>query len=151
MTGFDRLKEQVKDQKDKALVQTVEYLLSREDMEQRYLNEEKNIEEMAKFIRNKARKYMKNGWNYITNEVVYAWAIMYFSLPNSFLKIEKKDTTKNKEKAESSIKKVTAKNNIISLEDAKKNMDKKKETEQISLFGGTLQWNKKKLILWCLK
>ena len=44
MTGFDRLKEQVKDQKDKALVQTVEYLLSREDMEQRYLNEEKNIE-----------------------------------------------------------------------------------------------------------
>lgn len=139
MTGFDRLKEQVKDQKDKALVQTVEYLLSREDMEQRYLNEEKNIEEMAKFIRNKARKYMKNGWNYITNEVVYAWAIMYFSLPNSFLKIEKKDTTKNKEKAKSSIKKVTAKNNIISLEDAKKNIDKKKETEQISLFGGALQ------------
>ena len=43
MTGFDRLKEQVKDQKDKALVQTVDYLLSREDMEQRYLNEEKNI------------------------------------------------------------------------------------------------------------
>jgi|JFBN01.2.fsa_nt_gb hypothetical protein len=139
MTGFDRLKEQVKDQKDKALVQTVDYLLSREDMEQRYLNEEKNIEEMAKFIRNKARKYMKNGWNYITNEVVYAWAIMYFSLPNSFLKIEKKDTTKNKEKAEASIKKVTAKNNIVSLEDAKKNMNKKKETEQISLFGGALQ------------
>ena len=139
MTGFDRLKEQVKDQKDKALVQTVDYLLSREDMEQRYLNEEKNIEEMAKFIRNKARKYMKNGWNYITNEVVYAWAIMYFSLPNSFLKIEKKDTTKNKEKAEASIKKVTAKNNIVSLEDAKKNMNKKKETEQISLFGGAFQ------------
>ena len=139
MTGFDRLKEQVKDQKDKALVQTVDYLLSREDMEQRYLNEEKNIEEMAKFIRNKARKYMKNGWNYITNEVVYDWAIMYFSLPNSFLKIEKKDTTKNKEKAEASIKKVTAKNNIVSLEDAKKNMNKKKETEQISLFGGALQ------------
>lgn len=139
MTGFERLKEQVKDQEDKALVQTVDYLLSREDMEQRYLNEEKNIEEMAKFIRNKARKYMKNGWNYITNEVVYAWAIMYFSLPNSFLKIEKKDTTKNKEKAEASIKKVTAKNNIVSLEDAKKNMNKKKETEQISLFGGALQ------------
>ena len=94
MTGFERLKEQVKDQEDKALVQTVDYLLSREDMEQRYLNEEKTLEEMAQFIRNKARKYMKNGWNYITNEVVYAWAIMYFSLPNSFLKIEKKDTTK---------------------------------------------------------
>ena len=36
MTGFERLKEQVKDQEDKALVQTVDYLLSREDMEQRF-------------------------------------------------------------------------------------------------------------------
>ena len=28
------------------------------------------------------------------------------------------------------------KNNVVSLEDAKKNMEKKKEIEQISLFGG---------------
>ena len=136
MTGFERLKEQVKDQEDKALVETVDYLLSREDMEQRYLNEEKTLEEMAQFIRNKARKYMKNGWNYITNEVVYAWAIMYFSLPNSFLKIEKKDTNNNKNKTKTSSKKASSKNNVVSLEDAKKNMEKKKEIEQISLFGG---------------
>ena len=43
MTGFERLKEQVKDQEDKALLQTVEYLLSREDMEQKYLHEIVNI------------------------------------------------------------------------------------------------------------
>ena len=136
MTGFERLKEQVKDQKDKALVQTVDYLLSREDMELNYLDEEKTIEEMAQFIKNKAKKYMENGWNYITNEVVYSWAIMYFSLPNSFLKIEKKDTTKGKVKTTTSSKKKKTKNNVVSLEDAKKNMEKKKETEQISLFGG---------------
>lgn len=136
MTGFERLKEQVKDQEDKALLQTVDYLLSREDMEQKYLNPEKTIEEMAKFIHNKGIKYMKNGWNYITNEVVYAWAIMYFSLPNSFLKIEKKDTNNDKIKTKTSSKKSNSKNNVVSLEDAKKNMEKKKETAQISLFGG---------------
>ncbi len=136
MTGFERLKEQVKDQEDKALLQTVEYLLSREDMEQKYLNEEKTIEEMAKFIKDKARKYMRNGWNYITNEVVYAWAIMYFSLPNSFLKIEKKDADKSKNKTKTSSKKASSKNNVVSLEKAKENMEKKKETAQISLFGG---------------
>ena len=136
MTGFERLKEQVKDQEDKALLQTVDYLLSREDMEQKYLNPEKTIEEMAKFIHDKGIKYMKNGWNYITNEVVYAWAIMYFSLPNSFLKIEKKDTNNAKIKTKTSSKKSNSKNNVVSLEDAKKNMEKKKETAQISLFGG---------------
>lgn len=134
MTGFDRLKEQVKDQEDKALIQTVNYLLSREDMEQKYLNKEKTVEEMAEFIKDKAKKYMHHGWNYITNEVVYAWAIMYFSLPNSFLKIEKKDTNNNKITASS--KEEISKNNIISLEKAKENIEKKKETAQISLFGG---------------
>ena len=134
MTGFERLKEQVKDQEDKALVQTVEYLLTREDIEEDYLKEEKTLEGMAKFIKDKARKYMKNGWNYITNEVVYAWAVMYFSLPNSFLKIEKKDTNNSKTKTSSN--KKISKNNVVSLEKARENLEKKKETAQISLFGG---------------
>lgn len=131
MNGFERLKKQVKDQEDKALLQTIDYLLSRDDMELDYLNDEKTVEEMAQFIKNKAKKYMKNGWNYITNEVVYAWAIMYFSLPNSFLQIEKKDTSKNKLKSNTS-----SKNNVVSLEKAKENIKKKKEMAQISLFGG---------------
>lgn len=138
MTGFERLKEQVKDQEDKALLQTVDYLLSREDMENKYLNEEKTIEEMCSFVKNKAHKYMKNGWNYITNEVVYSWAIMYFSLPNSFLKIEKKNVTENKSNPQTSSKKENTKNNVVSLEKAKENMEKKKETAQISLFGGVV-------------
>lgn len=136
MTGFERLKEQVKNQEDKALVQTVDYLLSREDMEQKYLNEEKTLVQMCEFIKGKARKYMNNGWNYITNEVVYAWAIMYFSLPNSFLKIEKKETSKKAEQTDSSSNKKTIKNNVVSLEYAKKNMENKQEVSQISLFGG---------------
>lgn len=135
MTGFERLKKQMEGQKDPALKQTVEYLLSRDDMEEKYLNEEKNIEEMAKYIRAKGQKHCSNGWNYITNEVVYAWAIMYFSFPNTFLKIN----TKPKENTTKSAKTSTAnknKNNIISLEDAKKQIGEKKEVAQISLFGG---------------
>lgn len=134
MNGFERLKEQVKDQEDKALLQTIDYLLSREDMEQKYLNEEKTVEDMAKFIKDKARKYMKNGWNYVSNEVVYAWAVMYFSLPNSFLKIEKKDISNSKNKT--SFKEENPINNVVSLKKAKENLNKKKEITQISLFGG---------------
>lgn len=92
MTGFEKLKEQVKDQQDCALQETVRYLLTRKDMEQNYLKEDKSLEGMCKFIKEKGQKHCKNGWNYITNEIVYSWAIMYYSLPNSFLKIN--DNTK---------------------------------------------------------
>ena len=94
MNGYDRIKSMVKDQKDEALKQTVNYLLSRPDLEQKFLNEDKNLDEMCKFIKEKGRQHCHNGWNYITNELVYAWAVMYFSLPNSFLKI-KSTQTKN--------------------------------------------------------
>ncbi len=132
MNGFDRLKEQVKDQEDTALLEVVNYLLSREDMEQKYLNEEKNVDDMSRFIKNKAREHMKNGWNYIENKVVFSWAVMYYSLPNSFLKINTNKTTKKESKKQ----KTTSKNNIVSLEKAKEQIEKNKEASQISLFGG---------------
>lgn len=135
MTGFERLKEQVKDQEDKALVQTVEYLLTREELEQKFLDEGKTLKEMKSFIQDKARKYMKNGWTYITNEVVYSWAIMYFSLPKAFLKIAENKAKKDIKVKENS-KNSEPKNNVVSLEKAKKVIKNKKETSQLSLFGG---------------
>ena len=87
MNGFDRLKEQIKDKTNPALIETVEYLLTRDDMQEKYLNEEKSVDEMEEFITKKGRSHLHNGWNYVTNEVVFAWAVMYFSFPNSFLKI----------------------------------------------------------------
>ena len=135
MNGFDRLKEQINGQEDAALNQVVEYLLSRDDMEQKYLKEEKTLEDMCKFIKNKGQAHAKNGWNFITNEVVFAWAIMYFSLPNDFLKI-KTSTPPVSSKNMSQIKDETSKNNIVSLDSAKKTIADKKKAEQLTLFGG---------------
>lgn len=131
MTGVERLKEQIKDQKDIALRQTVDYLISRKDMEPKYLNEEKTLEGMCKFIKEKGQKHCKNGWSYITNEVVYAWAIMYFSLPNELLNIKIRKNTEEKST------KTQVSNNVVSLENAKKKIEQKKEIKQLSLFGGT--------------
>ena len=58
MNGFDRLKEQVKGQEDSALNQVIEYLISRDDMEQKYLNEEKNVKEMCNFIKGKGKNVL---------------------------------------------------------------------------------------------
>ena len=134
MNGFDRLREQINGQEDSALRQVVEYLLSRNDMEQKYLNEEKTLEGMCNFIKQKGREHAKNGWNFITNEVVFAWAIMYWSLPNSFLKINNP-----KEKNNITTKEKNTKNNVISIETAKKVIEEKKQVEQLTLFGGVAQ------------
>ena len=125
MTGVERLKEQIKDQKDIALRQTVDYLISRKDMEPKYLNEEKTLEGMCKFIKEKGQKHCKNGWSYITNEVVYAWAIMYFSLPNELLNIKIRKNTEEKST------KTQVSNNVVSLENAKKKIEQKKEIKQL--------------------
>ena len=136
MNGFDRLREQIKDQEDTALKQVVDYLISRKDMEQKYLNEEKDVKGMCSFIKGKGNAHARNGWNFITNEVVFAWAIMYWSLPNSFLKINQSKTT---ETATTSPKTSPAKNNVVSIEKAKKALEEKKQVEQLTLFGGVAQ------------
>ena len=125
MNGFDRLREQMKGQEDPALNEVVKYLLSRSDMEARYLNEEKTIEGMCAYIKEKGMKNAKNGWNFVSNEIVFAWAIMYFSLPDSILQINK--PTPKKEESPSN-KKVN--DNVISIEDVKN------KQKQLSLFGG---------------
>lgn len=134
MNGFDRLREQAKNQEDSALKQVIEYLISRDDMEQKYLNEEKNIKEMCNFIKEKGKVHAKNGWNFITNEVVFAWAIMYWALPNAFLKINTPKETKNIVTEEK-----TTKNNVVSINTAKKVLEEKKQVEQLTLFGGVTQ------------
>lgn len=131
MTGVQRLQEMIEDQEDTALIQTVNYLISRKDMEKNYLKKEKTLKGMCEFIKSKAQKYAKNAWNYITDEVVYAWAVMYFSLPDEFLKIKTKENNTISKNSTSN------KNNIVSLEDAKQKVNQKKEVEQLNLFGGS--------------
>ena len=125
MNGFEKLKEQMEGQKDNALQEVVNYLLTRKDMEARYLNEEKSIEGMCTFIKEKGRKNAKNGWNFVSNEIVYAWAIMYYSLPNSLLQIKTQKTNEDKENNKNK-----SKNNVVSIEKAKETR------KQLSLFGG---------------
>lgn len=125
MNGFEKLKEQMEGQKDNALQEVVNYLLTRKDMEARYLNEEKSIEGMCDFIKEKGRKNAKNGWNFVSNEIVYAWAIMYYSLPNSLLQIKTQKTNEDKENNKNK-----SKNNVVSIEKAKETR------KQLSLFGG---------------
>lgn len=131
MTGIERLNSMIQGQNDTALIRVVDYLKTRKDLDNKFLNEEKDLKQMCNFIQDKAKKNcISKTWNCISGEVVYAWAILYFLMPNSALEIkpaEKKKATKKAEKP----------NNIIQMPSPTPVDSKKEENqvEQISLFG----------------
>jgi len=90
MEGIERLKDLIANQQDKALNKVVEYLLTRIDMNVKYLNIEKDLKGMIEFIRGEAQKQAKDGVAMIEDEVVYGWAIHYFDESNEKLGIKLK-------------------------------------------------------------
>ena len=88
MTGKERIKKLSSDVKDFALLKIVEYLLIRDDMDEKYLNESKSLKGMIEYIRSEAQKQSNNGMAMIQDEVVYGWAIHYFDEDNKDLNIK---------------------------------------------------------------
>lgn len=130
MEGIKRLSEMVKDQKDKYLIKVVSYLILQEDMNEYYLNEEKNLKDMADYIKKLAKKEAINGVAIIEDETVYQWAKEYFQKSNQELGIENKVVKTNNEKNNNN-------NNINSKFGSifeNKEIKKEQEIEQTSLF-----------------
>lgn len=100
MNGYNRIKELYLNNinKDKALIRIVTCLMKQEGMSEHYLKEEKNLEDMMKFIQNKAKEQAVNNVAILEDEKVYELAITYFTQSNEELGIVKtqKPTTSKK-------------------------------------------------------
>ena len=72
-----------------AILKVAEYLLTREDMDEKYNNEEKTLKGMWDFIEGEARKRAENNVAVIPDEEVYSIAIHYFDESNEALGIGK--------------------------------------------------------------
>lgn len=102
MNGRERIKILASEIKDTALLKIVSYLLTREDMDAKYLNEDKSLKQMVEYIKSEAKKKAKDGMAMIEDDVVYGWAIHYFDEPNDKLNVSdvKKSTTQSNSKSE---------------------------------------------------
>jgi hypothetical protein len=103
MEGIERIKILASEIKDEALLEIVNYLISREDMNDKYLNEEKSLRQMIDFIMNEAKKKAKDNRAIVKDEVVFGWAIHYWDESNEELKLGKA-TESNIEKVTESMK-----------------------------------------------
>ena len=101
MLGIERIKILGSEVKDKALLKVIEYLVSREDMNEKYLNEEKSLKQMVEYIKSEAKKQAVNGMAMIEDDELYGWAIHYFDETNEKLglKVETKNIVKPLEKS----------------------------------------------------
>ena len=96
MKGIERIKILSSDIKDEQLKSIIDYLLSRTDMNDKYLNEEKSLSQMIKFIMREANEKLKkvsiSGGSvaYATDEMVFGWAIHYWDESNSNLNLVNK-------------------------------------------------------------
>ena len=88
MNGIERIKTLASQVTDKCVIKIVDYLITREDMNDKYLNEEKNLRQMLEYIKSRAKEHKENNVAIIDDEQVYNWAIHYFDETNEELKID---------------------------------------------------------------
>lgn len=143
MEGIERIKMLASEIKDEALLQIVNYLLTREDMNEKYLNEEKSLKQMVDFIRKSAKeKANGKGWIMLKDEDVYNYAIHYFDETNESLGLVTVKENKNISTiAENAVKEVQNKTELEKSENdvvvpSEKNKKKKGWVPegQLSLF-----------------
>ena len=69
MNGIERIKVLASEVKDEAVLEIVRYLISRTDMNDKYLNEEKSLKQMIDFILKEAKKKSENNMAMIKDEI----------------------------------------------------------------------------------
>lgn len=124
MEGLKRLETEVLELNDYNVSAIFNYLKEREDLIDKFDNEEKSLKEMYKYICDQARKKAVNNVAMIDDRVVYLWAVTYFIKSNEELGLKKENV---KPKKEDTTKKVEDKQDVEKKEE-------KKEDNQISMF-----------------
>ncbi len=87
MEGIERIKILASEIKDEALLKIIDYLVSREDMNEKYLNEEKTLSDMVNYINRTAKSKSTGTIAMFNDDEVFGWAIHYFDESNEDLKV----------------------------------------------------------------
>lgn len=96
MDGIERIKVLSSEIKDEATLEIINHLLSRTDMNEKYLNEEKTLKQMIEFIKKEAQKKATDNMAMVNDDVVFGWAIHYWDETNEDLGLIKNDKKENK-------------------------------------------------------
>ena len=122
MEGKERLEQETIEMNNYNVVLIFNYIKDKDELQEKFDNEEKTIKGMYEFICGKAKTLAQNGVAAVNDKVVYLWAITYFCKSNEELGI-KKEEKKIKSATDASKE---------SISDKEKGM--KESDEQVSIF-----------------
>ena len=91
--GIERLLKLVAGQEDIALLKVVNYLSKQQEMDQKYLNENKSLKSMIEYIKDEAKKLTKDNYIWVEDDTVYKWAVNYWDKTDEELGIKKASVT----------------------------------------------------------
>ncbi len=128
MEGIEKLNAELLELNDYNISAIFEYLKTKNDLIEKFNNQEKSLKQMYKFICDKAKKLAKNNVAMVNDKVVYLWAITYFNKSNEELGLNKK--VEDKKEAISKTKKESKKE----IKEQPKDTEKEDSKEQISMF-----------------
>ena len=126
MEGIEKLEVEVADMNNPSVSIIWDYLKTRTDLYEKFNNEEKSIKQMYEFIYEKAKKQKNGNVAVIMDNVVFLWAVSYFSKSNDELGLNEKKVTPAK--PAETIKKIEEK------EKQEEKVVEEKKDEQINLF-----------------
>ena len=122
MEGKERLEQETIEMNNYNVVLIFNYIKDKDELQEKFDNEEKTIKGMYEFICGKAKTLAQNGVAAVNDKVVYLWAITYFCKSNEELGIKKE---------EKKIKRATDASKE-SISDKEKGI--KESDEQVSIF-----------------
>ena len=122
MEGKERLEQETIEMNNYNVVLIFNYIKDKDELQEKFDNEEKTIKGMYEFICGKAKTLAQDGVAAVNDKVVYLWAITYFCKSNEELGIKKE---------ENKIKSATD-----ALKESISNKEKgiKESDEQVSIF-----------------
>lgn len=131
MEGIERLETEVLEMNDSSVSAVFNYLKTRKDLYEKFNNKEKSIKQMWDYICNKARKMSKNNVAVVQDNLVFIWAVNYFTKSNEELGIKEKKAKKvMPPSADETIKEINRKH----YEEQKEAEQKNDTDNQISMF-----------------
>ena len=122
MEGKERLEQETIEMNNYNVVLIFNYIKDKDELQEKFDNEEKTITGMYEFICGKAKTLAQNGVAAVNDKVVYLWAITYFCKSNEELGI-KKEEKKIKSATDASKESISNKEKGI-----------KESDEQVSMF-----------------
>lgn len=132
MEGIERLEKETFEMNNCSVTAIFEYLKTRKDLYEKFNNKEKTMEGMYDCLYSKSRPMQQRGVAIVPDNLVFIWAVNYFTKSNEELGIKEKK--KKTSSAEETITKINRKNHEKAEEKQKESEQAKNTDNQISMF-----------------